>query len=681
MEEDGEIMEQDVMIFDDIQQKQTILNDLNILRKNAQFCDVILEVEGHEIPAHRAVLACASQYLFDLFQQEEGNHLTHCKLQGLDYEVFEYLVTYAYTARLEVAGDLVKSVYKTATMLKMQRAADACSCYLAEHLTPINCLGIRCCAISDDNLKQKVDNYIQQEITAITETCPEFIRLPRIQVDIIGASEHGLQSSNEKHLCQLVLDWLKDNVGQTNNLDAVTDYVNMLYLNNDNTLHDAKDLDDYSLNNAEIIQDYKKLAKKRHRSPKNSFSRILPSENTNTTYPMKSRKHSGGRFSPQLIADEWKVIASLKNGEQSIMCIAILDSTVVSMSLHLLSRDNVTPVATNGEVSPTHSPKGSIFENSKSLTMLAPMSSPRCGVGTAVLDGKIIALGGYDRGECLRTAEMYDMSTNSWTALPSMGTPRGRFDVSQIQGRLYACGGSNGHTELKSAECYDPESEKWTPVADMLKCKSSAGVAVLNDKLYVIGGWSGLQGVKSCEVFDPETNKWSTIAKLNVGRSQAAVCAMNGKLYAVGGCDSWHCLNSVEVYSPEENKWTMVAPLSMPRRGAGTTVFNGKLCVVGGSDGCSPSLATMEVFDPATNSWAFGPPMNVCRANVGVAVCDNKLYAVGGFSGSTFLDSIEYLDGDTNEWSSYLPMKEAAMVNGTFEKLDSCAGDAEKSVS
>ena len=50
--------------------------------------------------------------------------------------------------RLEVPEDKVKAVYRTAMMLKMDRAAEACSRYLAEHLTPNNCLGKSALTIS-----------------------------------------------------------------------------------------------------------------------------------------------------------------------------------------------------------------------------------------------------------------------------------------------------------------------------------------------------------------------------------------------------------------------------------------------------------------------------------------------------------------------------------------------------
>lgn len=98
-----------------------------------------------------------------------------------------------------------------------------------------------------------------------------------------------------------------------------------------------------------------------------------------------------------------------------------------------------------------------------------------------------------------------------------------------------------------------------------------------------------------------------------------------------------------------------------------------KLFVVGGSDGCQ-ALCTTEIFDFETNAWSPGPSMTTSRANISVTVIDGKLFAVGGFSGNllpsavlvelkltsgvlagkVFLNSVEYLDPETMEWTTYV---------------------------
>lgn len=48
--------------------------------------------------------------------------------------------------RLRVAANEVSEVYRTAKLLRMGQAAQACSAFLAGRLTPSNCLGISPCS-------------------------------------------------------------------------------------------------------------------------------------------------------------------------------------------------------------------------------------------------------------------------------------------------------------------------------------------------------------------------------------------------------------------------------------------------------------------------------------------------------------------------------------------------------
>uniref|UniRef100_A0A914YBC0 Kelch repeat protein n=1 Tax=Panagrolaimus superbus TaxID=310955 RepID=A0A914YBC0_9BILA len=83
---------------------------------------------------------------------------------------------------------------------------------------------------------------------------------------------------------------------------------------------------------------------------------------------------------------------------------------------------------------------------------LPPMGVARCSIGAVFLEGKIIICGGYDRGECLKSVEQYDVTVGGWSALPDMCSERGRFDASVANGKVYAVAGSNGNRDLATAE-------------------------------------------------------------------------------------------------------------------------------------------------------------------------------------------------------------------------------------
>lgn len=640
----------DRLLFNDNDYREAVLSYLNTLRKNARFCDVTLEVGQHIIRAHRAVLASISSTLFELFATQEAGESCHCKLKDYDYESVDILVNYAYTSRLEISADQVKPVYRAATRLKMHRAAKACSDFLAQKLNAQNCIGIRTFAhsYSDSDLTLTTDKFIQEHIDEVA-LCKEVLTLPRIQVEIIGADTLDLTNSKDRHLLGMVVRWLETSVEGRKTLNTFMDHVNVLYLSADNTLRDCENVDDFSLNNADIIKDYKKLKKKRHSAGFNTKEVIVNGKHSSRKQPADVN----GRE----LEKEWTVIASKQTADHQYLCIAMLDDIVCTISLHLRSLpESPNQNGHDGSISPqggspSNSRIGSINGDKASLTPLAQMSSARSGFGTVILKNKIVAVGGYDRGECLATAEEYDIKTNTWTSLPPMSSPRGRLDVGGCCDKVFACGGSNGSAELKTAEMFQHSKQRWVMLPDMIKARSSAGVVVLDERVYVIGGNTS---IADCEMYDPKTEKWSNIAPLSIGRSEAAACVMDDMIVVAGGCDMWNCLNTVEVYSPENDTWTLLPSMNVARRGAGAVMFRGKLYVVGGNDGQS-SLASVEIYNPETQSWSFGPSMNIARTNVGISLMGDRLFSLGGFSGKAFLDNAEYLTPDAEEWCEFLP--------------------------
>ena len=59
------------------------------------------------------------------------------------------------------------------------------------------------------------------------------------------------------------------------------------------------------------------------------------------------------------------------------------------------------------------------------------------GVGVAVLDGLLYAVGGFDSENRLRTVECYFPESNDWKYIASMNTPRSGAGVSALNGYAY----------------------------------------------------------------------------------------------------------------------------------------------------------------------------------------------------------------------------------------------------
>ncbi|CAI9718023.1 influenza virus NS1A-binding protein homolog A-like isoform X1 [Octopus vulgaris] len=664
MDVDNEGMEKE-MVFVDNNHHKDLLSSLNLLQKNGQFCDVKLVVGKHEISAHKAVMAAVSTYFFNLFTTKDSDNMY--ELTDVDYESFQHLLNYAYTGRLQLPGAEVKTVYKAAMQFRIASAAKACSDFLVANLSPSNCLEIRWCAGDNDQLKTQIDAYIQKHVADVINSNKLSV-LPRILIEIVGADETILGNKIDAHIFHLVFNWAKNMLAQARgSFNYLTEQTHMLYLNNNQTLQDCGFLDDSSLEEDDMIKDYKLLSKKKQ------LANCKNKMDASNFSPNQLRKLASGDCEWIQSEHEWSLLASYQSAERTSVGITIMNGSLSIVTLHLRPCPPHSPSSTVSDPeSPTNVPSTDVsrpgsIERNVSLTLLAQMSTARCSFGLAILNKNLVAVGGYERGECLRSAEMFNIQDNVWTSLPPMKVARGRVAVAVLNNKLYACGGSDGHHELRSVECYDTETNKWSFVADMQTERSCPGVVALNNKIYCIGGCTGQRCIADCEAYDPVTNKWHSIALLNEGHFQAALCTYDGKIFAIGGSSSWNCLNSVNVYDPNTDVWQTYSCLNTPRRGAGADIIEGKIMVVGGSDG-TRSLRSTEVYDKENDSWSLGPQLGMDRANVSVVTLGNKLFAVGGFSGKKFLDSLEYFNPLSEEWCCYSPVENIFQLSSNAEE-------------
>ncbi|NWS13042.1 NS1BP protein, partial [Pachyramphus minor] len=628
------------LMFEDENFIESSVAKLNALRKSGQFCDVRLQVCGHEMLAHRAVLACCSPYLFEIFNTDSDCHgVSHVKFDDLNPEAVEVLLNYAYTAQLKADKDLVKDVYSAAKRLKMERVKQVCGDYLLSKMDVQSCISYRNFASSmgDSRLLNKIDGYIQEHLVEISEQ-EEFLKLPRLKLEIMLEDNVGLPSNGK--LYTKVINWVQRSIWENgDSLEDLMEEVQTLYYSADHKLLDGNLLD----GQAEVYgseDDHIQFVQKK--PPRENDHKQISSSSSGSLSPnatVQTPKH------------EWKIIASEKTSSNTYLCLAVLDSVLCVIFLHGRNSPQSSPLSTPRLL------KSLSFElqpNNVVEKPMSPMQYARSGLGTAELRGKLIAAGGYNREECLRTVECYDPQTDTWTFIAPMKTPRARFQMAVLMGQLYVVGGSNGHSDdLSCGEMYEPEIDDWTPVPELRTNRCNAGVCALNGKLYIVGGSDpyGQKGLKNCDLLW-DVGAWLCWC-LVAGRHQSAMCELGGFLYIIGGAESWNCLNSVERYNPENNTWTLIAPMNVARRGAGVAVQEGKLFVGGGFDG-THAVNCVEMYDPARNEWRMMGSMTTARSNAGITTVGNTIYAVGGFDGNDFLNTLEVYNPESNEWSPYM---------------------------
>merc|ERR1719357_76944 len=101
---------------------------------------------------------------------------------------------------------------------------------------------------------------------------------------------------------------------------------------------------------------------------------------------------------------------------------------------------------------------------------IAPMKTGRGGAGAAVVDGKILVVGGFSGLTSLSSVEVYNPSTNTWQMGPSLKAPRSCMGVAVLEGTVYVAGGKTGTGPavtgpLRSVERLAPGAKRWVEVA------------------------------------------------------------------------------------------------------------------------------------------------------------------------------------------------------------------------
>jgi len=174
----------------------------------------------------------------------------------------------------------------------------------------------------------------------------------------------------------------------------------------------------------------------------------------------------------------------------------------------------------------------------------------------------------------LNTVESYNVTSGQWSRGTSMTQPRYAPGVVAIDGRVYAMGGYNRDGILNTVEVMDV-TNTWSPAPSMNTRREGPGAATLGGKIYVIGGYDGSTSLRSVEMFDPSENVWRFVSSMRVERWRPAlVNGGDGKLYVMGGSDEdGSGLSSVEVYSPETDTWTDVASMESCAGGVGAGVL------------------------------------------------------------------------------------------------------------
>jgi N-acetylneuraminic acid mutarotase len=240
-------------------------------------------------------------------------------------------------------------------------------------------------------------------------------------------------------------------------------------------------------------------------------------------------------------------------------------------------------------------------------TSKAPLPVGLHHVGIGVVDKRLYVIGGYTKSGLsvwnpVTTVYAYDPATDRWTERASMPTARGALSVTEHEGKLYAIGGYDRQANTSAVEVYDPARNVWTTSASLPTPRDHLAAATVAGKIYAIGGridGDYSRNLAVVERYDPATDRWRRVADLPTARSGMTAAVVEGKIYVFGGEGAAGTFNENEVYDPARAIWQRLTPMPTACHGLGSAVVQGRIYVISGGPSLGGSFSDLnEVFIP-----------------------------------------------------------------------------------
>ncbi|BCA56477.1 hypothetical protein W02_36170 [Nitrospira sp. KM1] len=237
----------------------------------------------------------------------------------------------------------------------------------------------------------------------------------------------------------------------------------------------------------------------------------------------------------------------------------------------------------------------------------APMPAGLHHVGIGAVDGKLYVIGGYKQSglsvwQPVATVYAYDPAADSWTERTPMPTARGALAVAVHEGKLYAIGGYDRTVNSAAVEVYDPAHDSWTSRAMLPTARDHLAASAAGGKIYAVGGrikGDYRKNLSVTEVYDPGRDHWTRGAELPTARSGITAAETGGRIYVFGGEGGDGTFRENEAYNPSQDTWQTMAAMPGGRHGLGSAVVDGRIYVIDGGPVPGGSFSNAnEVFSP-----------------------------------------------------------------------------------
>ncbi|KAF0026528.1 hypothetical protein F2P81_021265 [Scophthalmus maximus] len=520
---------------------------METLRVNSELTDVILKVEGHCFPCHRAILAAASQYFRAMFCSGlRESHEDCVEIKGLDSGTMRSLLEYTYTSRALLTHSNVQRILEAASQFQFLRVVDACADFLSKSLHLENCIGILNLAESHSlpALKTTTQDYITRQFSQVVLQ-QDFLELPAESMEtVLQRDDLGVKC--EECVFEALMHWVRARQDERCPLLAML------------LSHVRLPL----LDPAYFVEKVEPDELIRH------CSEAFPLLQEARSYHLSGREVVSERTKPRIrhfLSEVFLIIGGCTKDERFISTVTCLDplrrSRLDVARLPLTEMENET-------------------QNRKWVEFAC-----------ITFRNELYISGGK---ETQHDVWKYNGALDKWIQIEPLSTARWRHKMAVNAGKVYVLGGFDGVQRLASVEAYDPFHNRWTQVTPLAEGVSSFAAASFDRWIYVIGGGpNGKLATDKVQRWEPGTDCWELQAPIPIETKCTNAVTFKNCIYIVGGA-----IHAMYCYSPLSDSWSLVTRLG-ERASCAIAACNNKLFITGGRDNKNQVISTVMCWDVA----------------------------------------------------------------------------------
>ena len=178
-----------------------------------------------------------------------------------------------------------------------------------------------------------------------------------------------------------------------------------------------------------------------------------------------------------------------------------------------------------------------------------PLPERRAGGGLALVGRKLHYFGGYKADRDTNAGDHWSLSLNGgkdWQREAEMPDPRGHLSSAVLDGKIYALGGDYGHDitqiDVKSCHRFDPATKKWNEIASLPQGRShfESSTLVHKGRILIVGGRCNSSQplrniVDDLLQYDPKANAWHVVGAMPEKLLAPAAAIISGRIVVTGG--------------------------------------------------------------------------------------------------------------------------------------------------